>query len=98
MTPTAPDDFAFLRQYVHTGSGIVLESEKEYLLEARLAPVLRDSGLRSLHDLCEVLKLSQTSPLHREVVEAMTTHETYFFREPAHYTALREQILPGLMD
>jgi chemotaxis protein methyltransferase CheR len=92
------DHIAYLQQHVYAGSGIVLDAEKEYLMEARLAPILRERGLASLYELCEVLRSTQCSPLHSQVVEAMTTNETYFFREPAHYDALRQAILPELME
>ena len=92
-----PDHISYLQQYVYAGSGIVLDAEKQYLMEARLAPILRERGLASLYELCEMLRSTQASPLHAQVVEAMTTNETYFFREPAHYDALRKTILPELM-
>jgi chemotaxis protein methyltransferase CheR len=97
MTPPQ-DHISYLRQHVYAGSGIVLDTEKQYLMEARLAPILRERGLASLSELCEVLRSTQPSPLHAQVVEAMTTNETYFFREPAHYDALRQTILPDLME
>jgi chemotaxis protein methyltransferase CheR len=92
-----PDNLSFLQQHVYSGSGIVLEKEKQYLIEARLAPVAREHGLASLDELCARLKTTQPSFLHRQVVEAMTTNETYFFREPAHYQALRDVILPEVL-
>jgi len=94
----AQDPISYLQQHVYAGSGIVLDAEKQYLLETRLAPILRERGLASLYELCEALRSAQSSPLHAQVVEAMTTNETYFFREPAHYDALRRTILPELMD
>jgi len=93
-----PDHVGFLRQHVYEGSGIVLDLEKQYLLEARLAPILRERGLATLADLCALMQATQPSQLHRQVVEAMTTNETYFFREPAHYQSLREGILPDLLE
>jgi chemotaxis protein methyltransferase CheR len=92
-----PENVSYLQQHVYAGSGIVLEGEKHYLLEARLAPLAREHGLRSVDELCLLLKSTQPSPLHRLVVEAMTTNETYFFREPAHYQALRDVILPEVL-
>ena len=91
-------NLGFLRQHVYDGSGIVLDTEKQYLLEARLAPILRELGLTSLNDLCALLRSTQESPLHHRVVEAMTTNETYFFREPAQYESVRNCILPELME
>jgi chemotaxis protein methyltransferase CheR len=92
-----PDHISYLQQCVYAGSGIVLDAEKQYLMETRLAPILRERGLASLSELCQVMRSSEPSPLHAQVVEAMTTNETYFFREPAHYDALRKTILPELM-
>jgi chemotaxis protein methyltransferase CheR len=92
-----PENLSFLQQHIYAGSGIVLEDEKHYLLDARIAPIVREQGLDSLNDLCALLKATQDSPLHRRVVDAMTTNETYFFREPAHYQALRSVILPELL-
>jgi chemotaxis protein methyltransferase CheR len=92
-----PENLSFLQRHIYAGSGIVLEDEKYYLLEARLAPIAREHGLGSLDDLCALLKATQESPLHDRVVEAMTTNETYFFREPAHYQALRDAIVPELL-
>jgi len=94
----APDNLGYLQQHVYTGSGIVLDTEKHYLLEARLAPILREQGLASLDDLCALLKATQPCSLHHRVVEAMTTNETYFFREPAQYQAIRDGVLPELLD
>jgi chemotaxis protein methyltransferase CheR len=95
---SAHDHLAYLQRHVYAGSGIVLDTDKHYLLEARLAPILRERGLASLSELCDALRSTQHSPLHAQVVEAMTTNETYFFREPAHYDALRQRILPDLKE
>jgi chemotaxis protein methyltransferase CheR len=92
------DHIGYLQQHVYAGSGIVLDAEKQYLLEARLSPILRERGLGSLYELCQVLQSTKSTPLHAQVVDAMTTNETYFFREPAHYDALRHSILPELME
>ncbi len=96
--PIKQENLSFLRQYVYAGSGIVLDAEKQYLVEARLTPVARQRGLGSLDDLCAALRASPDSPLHREVVDAMTTNETYFFREPQQFDALRGSILPEIIE
>src|SRR5262249_10827441 len=76
---------------------IVLDSEKHHLLEARLLGIAREQGMTTLNDLCSLLRASQDKPLKRKVVDALTTNETYFFREPEQYEALRETILPELI-
>jgi chemotaxis protein methyltransferase CheR len=94
----APENFAFLQRHVYDESGIVLDSGKQYLLHARLLPLVQEKGLACLDDLCALLRATEATPLHSRVVEAMTTNETYFFREPAHYQALREVLVPELVD
>jgi chemotaxis protein methyltransferase CheR len=92
-----PDNYKFLQEHIRKQSGIVLDDTKHYLVEARLLPIALDEGLRNLDDLCAKLRQAPPAPLQRRVVEAMTTNETYFFREPAHFEALKNTILPPLI-
>ena len=78
-------------------SGIVLDSDKHYLLEARLGPIVHQMRLSSVNDLCALLRATTSGPLKQQVVDAMTTNETYFFREPAHYDVLKTTVLPALI-
>jgi chemotaxis protein methyltransferase CheR len=91
-----PDDYRFLREFVFRHSGIVLGEGKEYLFESRLAPVLKQCGLATIRDLCALLRATREPEAGRRVVEAMTTNETYFFRDPAQYEAIRQILLPRL--
>lgn len=92
----SPDSYAFLQRWIYTSSGIVLDAHKSYLLESRLTPVIEREGMRSIDDLC--MQLRQGRPgLSRKVVEAMTTHETLFFRDTAPFEALRKTIVPQLL-
>jgi len=101
VSPTAsslsPEGFEFLRREVYDGSGIVVHPEQQYLVEARLGPVARESGLGSLECLCAALRATPEAELRNRVVEAMTTNETYFFREPAQFEGLRTAVLPELI-
>jgi chemotaxis protein methyltransferase CheR len=91
------DSYAFLQDYVYRESGIVLEGDKHYLMEARLTPLLRGQGLRSIDDLCALVRATSDHPVRQQVVEAMTTNETFFFRDPAQYDALKSVVIPELM-
>lgn len=94
-----PDNYRFLQDYIYRESGIVIEHDKHYLLEARLMPVARQEQVGSVNDLCALLRATRTVPeLKRKVVEAMTTHETLFFRDLPQYEALRTVILPPLLE
>ncbi|HEV2542365.1 MAG TPA: protein-glutamate O-methyltransferase CheR [Methylobacterium sp.] len=87
-------DFAFLRDYLKKRSGLSLGAEKRYLVESRLTPVCRRFGINTLSDLVGTLRLSREGPLERAVVEAMTTNETFFFRDRAPFDLFRDVLLP----
>ncbi|MEO5922297.1 MAG: protein-glutamate O-methyltransferase CheR [Bryobacteraceae bacterium] len=89
------ESYGFLRDYIHRQSGILLDNDKHYLLEARLMPVVEELHLPSLIALCQALKQSE-APLRKKVVEAMTTHETLFFRDSTPFDAMRKELLPQL--
>jgi chemotaxis protein methyltransferase CheR len=91
-----PENYRFLQQHVYRQAGIVLEHDKHYLFESRLSPLVRKLGLESLDSLCALLRATQEPEIGRQVVEAMTTNETYFFRDPAQYDAIRTVLLPRL--
>ncbi|MBB5763119.1 protein-glutamate O-methyltransferase CheR [Methylorubrum rhodesianum] len=87
-------DFAFLRDYLRKRSGLSLGAEKRYLVESRLTPVCRRFGIATLTDLVGALRLSREGQLERAVVEAMTTNETFFFRDRAPFDLFRDVLLP----
>ena len=76
----------------------MLEENKHYLFESRLAPIVRQLGLGTINDLCALLQAIPGRRVGRQVVEAMTTNETYFFRDPAQYDAIRTVLLPRLIE
>jgi chemotaxis protein methyltransferase CheR len=90
------DNYRFLQEHVYAQAGIVLENDKHYLFESRLAPIVRKLGLQSINDLCALLIATREVEIRRQVVEAMTTNETYFFRDPSHFEAIRTILLPRL--
>jgi chemotaxis protein methyltransferase CheR len=75
----------------------VLDDTKQYLFQSRLAPIVKQFSLGSINELCTLLHGAGDSDLGRQVVEAMTTNETYFFRDPAQYEAIRKLLLPRLI-
>jgi len=92
------DSYQFLRGYIHRESGVLLDEDKHYLIEARLLPLVQQLHLGSLDALCAALRNGANPTLRRQVVEAMVTHETLFFRDAAPFEALRTGILPKLME
>jgi len=97
-SPIDAENYRFLQEHVYSHVGIVLEENKHYLFEARLSPILRQLGLGSINDLCALLRATARPEVQRQVVEAMTTNETYFFRDPAQYDAIRSVLLPKLKE
>jgi chemotaxis protein methyltransferase CheR len=90
-------DFDFIRKLLQTRSAIALDAEKRYLVEARLAPLARSLNLESLAELVRQLRLQPTNGLVSQVVEAMVTTETSFFRDVIPFETLRKTVLPRLM-
>lgn len=93
-----PENYRFLQEHIYSQVGIVLEENKHYLFESRLAPIVRQLGLDTINDLCALLRAHHSVAVGRQVVEAMTTNETYFFRDPAQYDAIRTVLLPRLVE
>jgi chemotaxis protein methyltransferase CheR len=73
----------------------VLSADKQYLAESRLLPVARRHGIATLGDLVGKLKTAPRA-LATEVVEAMTTNETFFFRDKIPFDHVRDTIMPAL--
>ena len=92
-----PQDFDYLRQHLRQRSGLVLSAEKQYLAESRLLPVARKHGLSNLAELVDKLKIAADTPLGIEVVEAMTTNESFFFRDKIPFEHFRDTMMPALM-
>jgi chemotaxis protein methyltransferase CheR len=92
-----PGDFDFIRNLVRQRSGLVLSAEKQYLVESRLLPVVRKRGLGTLAELVRMLQLGGAATLETTVVEAMTTNESFFFRDKLPFEYFSNLIMPALL-
>lgn len=92
-----PADYDYLRKLLKDRSGLVLSADKQYLVESRLLPIARRVSVRNLSDLVAKLKTPGSEPLIVEVVEAMTTNESFFFRDKIPFDHFREFMLPSLL-
>ena len=89
-------DYEFVCKLVQDHSSIALGAGKEYLVDARLAPLAQREGLDSVGDLVQAVRVG--GPRLRDViVEAMATNETSFFRDVHPFDALRDTIIPGIL-
>ncbi len=93
-----PTDFQFISQFIKSKSGIVLTPDKEYLLESRMAPIMRQNGFADLAALIGAIRGNPSGPLGEKAVEAMTTNESFFFRDKTPFDLLENTILPALKE
>jgi chemotaxis protein methyltransferase CheR len=90
-------DYDFIRKLLKQRSGLMLSAEKQYLVESRLMPVAQRNRIPNLSELARRLRAGNDETLIAEVVEAMTTNETFFFRDRLPFDHFRDFILPALM-
>ncbi|MCP4735731.1 MAG: protein-glutamate O-methyltransferase CheR, partial [Bosea sp.] len=92
-----PPDYEYLRKLLKDQSGLDLSADKQYLIESRLAPLSRKAGLSGIPELVQKMKAGSAS-LIAQVVEAMTTNETFFFRDKVPLDHFRQTLLPELLQ
>jgi chemotaxis protein methyltransferase CheR len=92
----SPQAFTFVRELVRAESAIVLETGKEYLVESRLVPLARAAGHPDVDAYVADLSKRRTPAALKQVVEALTTNETSWFRDSDPFTALRQTVFPAL--
>jgi chemotaxis protein methyltransferase CheR len=91
-----PPDYEYLRKLLREQSGLDLSADKQYLIESRLLPLSRKAGLAGIGDLVQKMKAGCTS-ITTQVVEAMTTNETFFFRDKTPFDHFRDSIMPEIL-
>ncbi len=95
--PLTHQEFMDLREFIHQRCGIFLGEDKAYLVEHRLARLVEDNQCRSYGELYNKARQSQQhSHLCLSIIDAITTNETFWFREPRAFAALKDRILPAL--
>jgi chemotaxis protein methyltransferase CheR len=92
-----PLDYEYLRKLLKERSGLDLSADKQYLVESRLVPLARRASLPGIPELVQKMKGAGADALTAEVVEAMTTNETFFFRDKIPFDHLKEAVLPALI-
>ena len=89
--------FTFLRDLLRKRTGVVIDASKEYLVVARLMPIVRQRKIASLDTLIDRMRKGLDPSLERDVLSAMMTHETSFFRDKSPFETLRTMLLPELI-
>lgn len=98
MSGLSSPDFDLLATTLKNRSGLVLGPEKMYLLESRLTPLARRRGLPGLVELVKEMRQRPTEELLSDITGAMTTNETFFFRDSLPFDTLRDHVLPALKE
>jgi len=89
--------FEYIRSFIKNHAAIELEAGKEYLVESRLTPIARKKGC-TVDALVIELKDRPTDGLKQEIIDAMTTNETLFFRDTHPFEVLKNVVLPALHE
>ncbi|MFW1676702.1 CheR family methyltransferase [Pontibacter sp. JAM-7] len=104
LTPPPPgfqiaaDDFREFRQFLEEHSGILLTDNKQYLVQSRLRELARANQCADLKTLLSMLRRPGSMRLREQIVEAMTTHETLWFRDTHPFTLLQNKLVPELVE
>ncbi|MCP5365363.1 MAG: protein-glutamate O-methyltransferase CheR [Hyphomicrobiales bacterium] len=93
-----PQEFQFLTTLIKDRSGISLSVDKTYLLENRLTPLAKGKGFDGISGLVAKMRMGGAEALITEVVEAMTTNESLFFRDTKPFEIFRDVALPRILD
>jgi chemotaxis protein methyltransferase CheR len=93
-----PPDYEYLRKLLKDHSGLDLSADKQYLIESRLLPLARKAGLPGISELVQKVKGGSAATIITQVVEAMTTNETFFFRDKVPFDHFRGSIMPEILQ
>jgi len=92
-----PNDYDYLRSLLKQRSGLILAPDKQYLVESRLLPLVRKAGTDSIGGLLLKMQEPGAETLIADAVDAMTTNETFFFRDKIPFEQFRSVIMPALL-
>lgn len=96
--PISEATFRDLRDYIYDKSGIYINDTKKYLIENRLSRIIEEKKLKCFEDYIKLLKFSTNGNELTRLFDAVTTNETYFFREPQQLNVFAEGIFPKLFE
>lgn len=91
------EDFDLFADIVKKRSGLSLTREKAYLLESRLMPIARKLNLKDLDELAKIVRDKREEKTLEAITEAMTTNETFFFRDQKPFDQFKSIVLPHIL-
>jgi len=93
-----PSEFQIMSKYILDVSGISLAPGKEYLIETRLSQIVDDLNVRSFQDLHSRARSDSSGGLEKKIIDAISTNETYFFRDNSPFDLIQHKLLPDMID
>lgn len=91
-------DFDLYQNLLYEKSGLVVTQDKTYLLDSRLTPIAKKWGYATLDAMTVALRAFPDQNLIKDIVEAMTTNETSFFRDQKPFTLFETIVLPAVVQ
>ncbi len=98
MKKIAPDEYSVFTKYILDISGIALGKGKEYLIETRLNPILVELGCSTFAEFYHKARTDKTKTIEKKIIDAISTNETYFFRDITPFELLQHKLIPDLID
>ena len=98
MLKITPAELKSVGKYIHDISGIYLDPSKSYLFETRLGSIVDEHGCSSYEELHQKSKRDATKRIERQIIDAISTNETLFFRDSSPFELLKNKILPEMID
>ena len=98
MLKITAEELQIISQYIHGISGIYLDQSKSYLFETRLSSIAEELGCASYRELYNKAKIDPAKKIERQIIDAISTNETLFFRDSGPFELLRHKILPEIID
>ncbi len=96
MIEITSTEFNLLKEYLYNISGIAVPPSKRYLFNTRLATLLEEEGFKNFSQFYNILLTKKNKNLQRKLVQAMTTHESSFFRDKHPFVVLEKILLPQI--
>lgn len=98
MIKISPEEFKVISRYIHDISGILLDTSKKYLLETRLSTLVQENGCKSYMELYQKASRDPRKIVEKQLIDAISTNETLFFRDNGPFELLQHKVLPELID
>lgn len=98
MIKITPTELKLISQYIQSITGIYLDHSKSYLFETRLSSIAEAQGCKSYQELHNKARQDASKKIEKEIVDAITTNETLFFRDKGPFELLQHKILPEVID